>query len=79
MWIYCRPLTKGQRGEVYEVNLDRVAVILDINEDRVNEGEVENHNDDSTKPPIYWIHGNFLLKLAPNRESSIHISLCSRT
>lgn len=51
-----RPLTKGQRGEVYEVNLDRVAVILDINEDRVNEGEVENHNDDSTKPPIYWIH-----------------------
>ncbi|KAG4385106.1 hypothetical protein AAZX31_12G026200 [Glycine max] len=51
-----RPLTKGQRGEVYEVNGDRVAVILDINEDRVNEGEVENLNEDHTKPPIYWIH-----------------------
>ncbi|KAG4386667.1 hypothetical protein GLYMA_11G101600v4 [Glycine max] len=51
-----RPLTKGQRGEVYEVNGDRVAVILDINEDRVNKGEVENLNDDHTKPPIYWIH-----------------------
>ncbi|KAG4993853.1 hypothetical protein JHK84_030808 [Glycine max] len=50
------PLTKGQRGEVYEVNGDRVAVILDINEDRVNKGEVENLNDDHTKPPIYWIH-----------------------
>ncbi|XP_014619923.1 uncharacterized protein [Glycine max] len=50
------PLTKGQRGEVYEVNGDRVAVILDINEDRVNEGEVENLNEDHTKPPIYWIH-----------------------
>ncbi|KAL2329131.1 hypothetical protein Fmac_022558 [Flemingia macrophylla] len=51
-----RPLTKGQRGEVYEVNGDRVAVILDINENRVSEGEVENLNDDRTKPPIYWIH-----------------------
>ncbi|KAL2591693.1 hypothetical protein AAZV13_12G025100 [Glycine max] len=54
--IHGRPLTKGQRGEVYEVNGDRVAVILDINEDRVNEGEVENLNEDHTKPPIYWIH-----------------------
>ncbi|KAH1158439.1 hypothetical protein GLYMA_11G101600v4 [Glycine max] len=54
--IHGRPLTKGQRGEVYEVNGDRVAVILDINEDRVNKGEVENLNDDHTKPPIYWIH-----------------------
>lgn len=51
-----RPLAKGQRGEVYEVNGDRVAVILDINEDKVKEGEAENLNDDRTKPPIYWIH-----------------------
>ncbi|KAK7312227.1 hypothetical protein VNO77_35941 [Canavalia gladiata] len=50
------PLTNGQRGEVYEVNGDRVAVILDINEDRVNDGEVDNVSDDRTKPPIYWIH-----------------------
>ncbi|XP_047169131.1 uncharacterized protein LOC124837726 isoform X1 [Vigna umbellata] len=54
--IHGRPLTNGQRGEVYEVNGDRVAVILDINEDKVNEGEVENLSDDHTKPPIYWIH-----------------------
>ncbi|RDY10350.1 Msp1, partial [Mucuna pruriens] len=54
--IHGRPLTKGQRGEVYEVNGDRVAVILDINEDKVNEGKVENLNDVHTKPPIYWIH-----------------------
>ncbi|WVZ07045.1 hypothetical protein V8G54_020391 [Vigna mungo] len=51
-----RPLTNGHRGEVYEVNGDQVAVILDINEDKVNEGEVENPSDDHTKPPIYWIH-----------------------
>ncbi|KAK7258075.1 hypothetical protein RIF29_32494 [Crotalaria pallida] len=54
--IHGRPLTNGQRGEVYEVNDDRVAVILDINEDSANEGEVENLNDDHRKPPIYWIH-----------------------
>nr|KYP68389.1 Fidgetin-like protein 1 [Cajanus cajan] len=54
--IHGRPLAKGQRGEVYEVNGDRVAVILDINEDKVKEGEAENLNDDRTKPPIYWIH-----------------------
>lgn len=59
MWIFCRPLTNGQRGEVYEVNGDRVAVILDINEDSANEGEVENLNGDHRKPPIYWIHGTF--------------------
>ncbi|ESW03643.1 hypothetical protein PHAVU_011G030700 [Phaseolus vulgaris] len=54
--IHGRPLTNGQRGEVYEVNGDRVAVILDINEDKVNEGEVENFNDDHAKPPVFWIH-----------------------
>ncbi|OIW08832.1 hypothetical protein TanjilG_16413 [Lupinus angustifolius] len=53
-----RPLTSGQRGEVYEMNedQDRVAVILDINEDSANEGEVENLNDKHRKPAIYWIH-----------------------
>ncbi|XP_027356104.1 uncharacterized protein LOC113865618 isoform X2 [Abrus precatorius] len=50
-----RPLTNGQKGEVYEVNGDQVAVILDINEDRVNDGEVENLSADRTKSPIYWI------------------------
>ncbi|KAI8559874.1 hypothetical protein RHMOL_Rhmol04G0209400 [Rhododendron molle] len=34
-----RPLTRGQRGEIYEMNEDRVAVILDINESREGEGE----------------------------------------
>ncbi|XP_012572706.1 uncharacterized protein [Cicer arietinum] len=51
-----RPLSNGQRGEVYEVNGDRVAVILDVNEEKANESEVENSNNDRAKPPIYWIH-----------------------
>ncbi|XP_044489590.1 uncharacterized protein LOC123213989 [Mangifera indica] len=52
-----RPLTSGQRGEVYEVNGDRVAVILDVGDDsKVNEGEKDGKvAEQSTKPPIYWI------------------------
>ncbi|XP_057456661.1 uncharacterized protein LOC130747672 isoform X3 [Lotus japonicus] len=51
-----RPLANGQRGEVYEVNGDRVAVILDISEDRENEVELESVNNDGRKPPVYWIN-----------------------
>ncbi|WJX51183.1 hypothetical protein P8452_37398 [Trifolium repens] len=48
-------LNTGQRGEVYEVNGDRVAVILDSNEERANASEVENLNDDRKKSSVYWI------------------------
>lgn len=58
----CRPLTSGQRGEVYEVNGDRVAVILDIvGDSKVSEGEKDDKvAEQSTKPLIYWIDGNIL-------------------
>ncbi|CAH1413887.1 unnamed protein product [Lactuca virosa] len=40
-----RPLGTGQRGEIYEISGERVAVILDSTED----------NDQSAKPSIYWL------------------------
>ncbi|KAH9625851.1 hypothetical protein KSS87_008855 [Heliosperma pusillum] len=43
-----RQIPTGQRGEVYEVEKDRVAVILDKEE---KDASVEQ----DTKPPIYWI------------------------
>ncbi|XP_057453504.1 uncharacterized protein LOC130745336 isoform X2 [Lotus japonicus] len=46
-----RPLANGQRGEVYEVNGDRVSVILDINEDELE-------SVDNRKPPICWTNVN---------------------
>jgi hypothetical protein len=63
IYKYCRDVTlnNGQRGEVYEVNGDRVAVILDSNEERANESEVENLNDDCKKRSVYWIDGTFFL------------------
>lgn len=52
-----RALSKGQRGEVYEVNGDRAAVILDIGEDKVNDaGKEDKKPEQPEKPPVYWIH-----------------------
>lgn len=43
-----REIPTGQRGEVCEVDGDRVAVILD-------KGEKDENTEHDTKPPIYWI------------------------
>ena len=57
-----RPLSSGQRGEVYEVNGDRVAVILDAGENKTDEGKKdEKPVEESVKPSVYWIHGIFCL------------------
>ncbi|XP_048233684.1 uncharacterized protein LOC8286329 isoform X2 [Ricinus communis] len=51
-----RPLSSGQRGEIYEVNGDRVAVILDITSDKKENGEKDDKlKEQSAKPPVYWI------------------------
>ncbi|XP_021750633.1 uncharacterized protein LOC110716325 isoform X1 [Chenopodium quinoa] len=46
--IRSREIPTGQRGEVYEVEKDRVAVILD-------RGEKDGSAEEDAKPPIYWI------------------------
>ncbi|XP_021287629.1 uncharacterized protein LOC110419073 isoform X1 [Herrania umbratica] len=52
-----RPLSSGQRGEVYEVDGDRVAVILDICSNNKAKGEEkdEKSTKNSASPPVYWI------------------------
>ena len=50
-WTFCREIPTGQRGEVCEVDGDRVAVILD-------KGEKDENTEHDTKPPIYWIPGS---------------------
>ncbi|XP_038898050.1 uncharacterized protein LOC120085874 isoform X2 [Benincasa hispida] len=51
-----RPLSNGQRGEVYEVDGDRVAVILDVNDVKTDGNKDEKSSESPPKPPIYWIH-----------------------
>ncbi|XP_059656435.1 uncharacterized protein LOC132303264 isoform X2 [Cornus florida] len=54
-----RSLSSGQRGEVYELNGDRVAVILDIGENRDGEKD-EKVAEQAAKPSVYWIHVKYV-------------------
>lgn len=49
-----RTLVKGQRGEVYEINGDQVAVLLDSSEENLEEGNKEENIKHEPKPSIYW-------------------------
>ncbi|XP_028766978.1 uncharacterized protein LOC114724718 isoform X3 [Neltuma alba] len=53
--IHGRSLSNGQRGEVYEVEGDQAAVIMDISEDDTKEGELEKSNE-HTDSRLCWIH-----------------------
>lgn len=54
----CRSLTSGQRGEVYEVDGDNVAIILDTSSDEKAKEEEKDEKviDHSSKPPVCWIN-----------------------
>ncbi|GAA0138911.1 hypothetical protein LIER_00564 [Lithospermum erythrorhizon] len=52
-----RTLPSGQRGEVYEVNGDKVAVILEVCDEKADKNENdEKPTEHEQKPSIYWIH-----------------------
>ncbi|KAJ6825477.1 uncharacterized protein M6B38_376340 [Iris pallida] len=53
-FISGRPLSNGQRGEVYEINGDQVAVILDIMDSKTDEGIKNEHEKQDAKQLIYW-------------------------
>ncbi|XVF44539.1 hypothetical protein PTKIN_Ptkin02bG0132600 [Pterospermum kingtungense] len=51
-----RPLSSGQRGEVYEVNGDTVAVLFDIGSDnKAKQERDEKSTEDSASPPVHWL------------------------
>jgi ATP-dependent 26S proteasome regulatory subunit len=52
-----RSLSSGQRGEIYEVNGERIAVILDPIGNKTDEGEKDvKPEEQSSKATVYWIH-----------------------
>ncbi|KAK9076290.1 hypothetical protein SSX86_004623 [Deinandra increscens subsp. villosa] len=51
-----KPLATGQRGEIFEVNGERAAVILDSVEDKTGDTKDNENIEQSTSPSIYWIH-----------------------
>ncbi|KAK6148374.1 hypothetical protein DH2020_019286 [Rehmannia glutinosa] len=50
-----RTLPSGQRGEVYEVNGDQVAVIFDISS-KTEEVKDEKSVEPAAKPSVFWLH-----------------------
>ncbi|KAK6925400.1 ATPase, AAA-type, core [Dillenia turbinata] len=51
-----KALSTGQRGEVYEVNGDSVAVIMDICENKEKKGEKDDKlGEKDMKPSVYWL------------------------
>ncbi|KAG8378902.1 hypothetical protein BUALT_Bualt07G0032800 [Buddleja alternifolia] len=51
-----RTLSSGQRGEVYEVNGDQVAVIFEISGKTTKEVKDEKSAEPTVKPSICWLH-----------------------
>ncbi|XP_027096917.2 uncharacterized protein [Coffea arabica] len=54
--IHGRPLSSGQRGEVYEVNGNEVAVVLDVGETNADGEKDEKLTSQATRPSICWIN-----------------------
>ncbi|XP_020866694.1 uncharacterized protein LOC9327621 isoform X2 [Arabidopsis lyrata subsp. lyrata] len=50
-----RPLSTGQRGEVYEVSGNRVAVIFDYGNDKTTEGSEKKPAEQPQMLPIHWV------------------------
>ncbi|KAM3225108.1 hypothetical protein ACQJBY_058069 [Aegilops geniculata] len=53
-FISGRTLSNGQRGEVYEINGDQVAVIFDPPAEKLHDGD-ENSKEENAKSSIYWV------------------------
>ncbi|KAL2243935.1 uncharacterized protein LOC105157217 isoform X1 [Sesamum indicum] len=51
-----RSLSSGQRGEVYEVNGEQVAVIFDIGGNTTDEVKDEKTAENAAKPSVCWLH-----------------------
>ncbi|XP_068326433.1 uncharacterized protein [Pyrus communis] len=71
-----RPLPKGQRGEVYEVSGDRVAVILDVKQKAGTEVVKEEKDaEQPADPPVYWIHAKEIEHIPDPQTEDCYIAL----
>ncbi|KAM5566417.1 hypothetical protein ABKV19_014880 [Rosa sericea] len=71
-----RPLPNGQRGEVYEVSGERIAVILDINDDTGSDVDKEEKGEDQpAHPPVYWIHANHVEHVDETQTEDCYIAM----
>jgi hypothetical protein len=70
IYYNCRTLSNGQRGEVYEINGDQVAVIFDPPEKAADGNKDEADKEQNAKPAVYWVDSMLLVP-------SVHIAIFS--
>ncbi|TVU28518.1 hypothetical protein EJB05_20039 [Eragrostis curvula] len=71
-----RPLSNGQRGEVYEVNGDQVAVIFDPPAEKLHAGDVDvTSKEQNAKPSIYWVDAQDIAHDHDTESEDWHIAL----
>ncbi|KAK3155288.1 hypothetical protein QOZ80_2BG0201260 [Eleusine coracana subsp. coracana] len=75
-FISGRTLSNGQRGEVYEVNGDQVAVIFDPPTEKLHAGDVDvASKEENAKPTIYWVDAQDIVHDHDTESEDWHIAL----
>ncbi|CAN6202021.1 unnamed protein product [Urochloa humidicola] len=71
-----RTLSNGQRGEVYEINGDQVAVIFDLREEKAADGDKDEANkEQNAKPAVYWVDAQDIEHDHDTQAEDWHISI----
>ncbi|KAL6861777.1 hypothetical protein ACP4OV_017477 [Aristida adscensionis] len=75
-FISGRTLSNGQRGEVYEINGDQVAVIFDPAEEKPADGRKDEANKEQhTKPAVYWVDTQDIVHDHDTQSEDWHIAI----
>ncbi|KAG8059428.1 hypothetical protein GUJ93_ZPchr0002g25003 [Zizania palustris] len=69
-------LSKGQRGEVYEINGDQVAVIFDLPAEKPHDGDNDvTSKEENAKASIYWVDSQDIVHDHDTESEDWHIAI----
>ncbi|XP_040376870.1 uncharacterized protein LOC102705413 isoform X2 [Oryza brachyantha] len=75
-FISGRTLSKGQRGEVYEINGDQVAVIFDPPAEKLHDGDNDAASkEENAKASIYWVDSQDIVHDHDAESEDWHIAI----
>ncbi|XP_052142939.1 uncharacterized protein LOC127762456 isoform X2 [Oryza glaberrima] len=75
-FISGRTLSKGQRGEVYEINGDQVAVIFDPLAEKLHDGDNDaTSKEENTEASIYWVDSQDIVHDHDTESEDWHIAI----
>ncbi|CAM0913646.1 unnamed protein product [Alopecurus aequalis] len=75
-FISGRTLSNGQRGEIYEINGDQVAVLFDpLVENQADGKKDEANEEENAKPSIYWVDTQDIVHDHDTQAEDWHIAI----